>query len=162
MLPLFSSSQSLLPPPHIWTIGRTRFLWAGWGSCSKVGQLPPCESDHCSVFCSVGFRCSQSMNVAVGYNAQHQTCWVWKIFTVFICVGLSVCFAHIKKKHAQMLVVELNVFVLLLVTGRPHPSYLYFWYAYRLGGGLDLESLELWRGGAARPKTLIGATFKTL
>lgn len=30
------------------------------------------------------------------------------------------------KKHAQMLVVELKVFVLLLVTGRPHPSYLYF------------------------------------
>lgn len=28
MLPLFSSSHSLLPPPHIWTIGRTRFLCA--------------------------------------------------------------------------------------------------------------------------------------
>lgn len=30
------------------------------------------------------------------------------------------------KKHAQMLVVELTVFALLLVTGRPDPSYLYF------------------------------------
>lgn len=52
MLHLFSSSRSLLPPPHIWTIGRTRFLCAAtWArEFSKVGQLPPCESDHCSFF----------------------------------------------------------------------------------------------------------------
>lgn len=66
------------------------------------------------------------------------------------------------KKHAQMLVVELTVFALLLVTGRPDPSYLYFWYAYLLGGVDCFESLELWRGGAAQRTTLIGATLKTV
>lgn len=70
MLPLSSSSHSLLPPPHIWTIGRSRFLCAGpwsegvfgrWGSSRRVNPIAA------AFFCWVVFHCSLSADAAVVY-----------------------------------------------------------------------------------------------
>lgn len=49
MLPRFSSSHSVLPPPHIWTIGRTRFLCAE--GVFEGGAAPAVWISFLQLFC---------------------------------------------------------------------------------------------------------------
>lgn len=83
---------------------------------SKVGQLLPCESDHCNFFAELCFNLFKACTwlwviYACCLGQWHQTEVHNKIFTIFTC--MCVCFAPVRlmlKICADIWIVEPNMF----------------------------------------------------
>lgn len=108
-IPLFSSYRSVLPPPHIWTIGRTRFLcartWAEgsfrrWGSSRRENLITAnffllsCRSLFSGHGSRVMCACSSGQCLFLHrkmHRDKPQLVLTLQIFTVFTCVGWCVC-----------------------------------------------------------------------
>lgn len=114
MLPLFSSSHSLLPPPHIWTFGRTRFLCAVlWVEGVFEGGAAPAV-----------WIWSLQLFAELCFNLFKVWMWLWVIYACYLsqwhqkrCTTrfspACVCFAQVGlllKICTDIWIVELNMF----------------------------------------------------